>query len=281
MIKFARKWGSETGRNEIICMENSFHGRTLATLAATGRNKYRKGFGPDMPGFKFVPFNNIEELEKAIDEKTAAVFLEPVQGEGGVIPATPDFLRQTRAMCDEKQILLMFDEVQTGLGRTGYFYGWQSYGVEPDALSLAKALGNGFPIGAFIVNRKFAHVLGTGSHASTFGGSPLACAAGCAVIDTIRGDKLLANCQKQSHYLKQSLISLQTSVNTIKEIRTRGLMVGIELTIEAKEVLPLLHDRGLIAITAGENVLRLLPPLIVTNEQIDEAIGIIKESIGG
>ncbi|OGV34759.1 MAG: acetylornithine aminotransferase [Lentisphaerae bacterium GWF2_45_14] len=280
LIKFARKWGSDKDKYEIIAMENSFHGRTLATLAATGRSKYRKGFHPDMPGFKFVPFNDIDAIKNAIGPNTAAVMLEPIQGEGGIIPADPAYLTELRALCDEKNVLLMFDEVQCGIGRTGYFYAWQGYGIEPDALSMAKALGNGFPIGAFVVKRKYAEVLAPGTHGSTFGGTPLACAAACAVIDAIHNEKILENCQTQGHYMKKKLAELQGRFGSVvKDIRVRGLMIGIVLDRNASELLPDLMENGLLALSAGENVLRLLPPLTVTEKEIDQALSIIEETI--
>lgn len=279
LIKFARKWGSPQGKNGIISMNDSFHGRTLATLAATGRSKYRQGFAPDMQGMKQVEFNNLDALAAAIDEKTAAVILEPVQGEGGIIPANADYLKDVRELCDRTGILLMFDEVQCGMGRSGYFYAWQSYGVEPDALSLAKALGNGFPIGAFMVKRQYANTLTVGTHASTFGGTPLACAAANVVIDTMHHENILANCQTQSHYIKGKLNALKSRHAAIVDVRIRGLMIGIELSYAAAKLLPGLQQRGMIALSAGETVLRLLPPLNVTTDEIDKAIAMIDDEL--
>jgi acetylornithine/N-succinyldiaminopimelate aminotransferase len=279
LIKFARKWGEPQGKNEVISMQDSFHGRTLATLSATGRSKYRKGFAPDMPGIKQVEFNNLKALEDAIDEKTAAVILEPIQGEGGIIPAEVEYLKGVRELCDRKEVLLMFDEVQCGMGRSGYFYAWQGYGVEPDALSLAKALGNGFPIGAFMVKRQYATTLTVGTHATTFGGSPLACAAANAVIDSMHHENVLANCQNQSHYIRGKLNELKSKHPTIVDIRMRGLMIGIELTCAAGELLPELQKQGLLALSAGETVLRLLPPLNVTSGEIDQAILMIDNEL--
>lgn len=275
MIKLARKWGSNKGKYEIIVMDESFHGRTLATLAATGRSKYRNGFAPDMPGFVHVPFNNIEAVEKNINEKTCAVLLEPVQGEGGIIPAEGEYLKALRKLCDEREILFLFDEVQCGMGRTGTFFAYQGYGIEPDAVSLAKALGNGFPIGAFIIKRKFSDVLGPGTHASTFGGTPLACAAACAVIDTIDKDNILQNCAKQGDYLYSRLDALAKENSYIREIRGRGLMLGIVLDCPANELRKIAAQNGLLVLTAGENVLRLLPPLIVSASEIDTAVAIL------
>jgi acetylornithine/succinyldiaminopimelate/putrescine aminotransferase len=275
MIKFARKWGSDKGKYEIISMVDSFHGRTLATLAATGRSKYRKGFAPDMPGFKQVPFNDIEALKEAINDKTAAVMLEPVQGEGGIMPSCPEYLKEVREICDEKGILLLFDEVQCGMGRTGTFFAFQSYGVEPDAVSMAKALGNGFPIGAFIIKRKWADTLVVGEHASTFGGTPLACAAANAVVDVIDSENILDNCLKMGEYLTAELEKLAEKYDFIEKIRGRGLMLGVVCDRAPGVLLPLLLEEGLIALTAGENVLRLMPPLNLTKEEADCAIQIM------
>lgn len=277
LIKFARRWGFEQGKYEIIAMEDSFHGRTLATLAATGRAKYRHGFSPDMPGFTFVPYNNLDAIKKAITPQTAAVMMEPVQGEGGIIPADPDYLRQVRELCTEKNILLLFDEVQCGMGRTGNFYAWQGYGIQPDALSMAKALGNGFPIGAFIVGRKYAEVLQPGMHASTFGGSPLACAAALAVIEYIDSHKVLQNCSEQGAYLMEKLTAMIGKYPVVKGVRGRGLMLGVVLDRPAAQVLPLLREKGLLALSAGETVLRLMPALTLTRQEADEAVAIIDQ----
>lgn len=275
MIKFARKWGSGKGKSEIISMVDSFHGRTLATLAATGRSKYRKGFAPDMPGFKQVPFNDIEALRTAITDKTAAVMLEPVQGEGGILPSCPEYLKTVRALCDEKGILLLFDEVQCGMGRTGTFFAFQSYGVEPDAVSMAKALGNGFPIGAFIVKRKWADTLVVGEHASTFGGTPLACAAASAVIDVMDSEGVLENCREMGDLIMRELQKIAEKYDFIKTVRGRGLMLGVVCDRPAAELIPLLLDAGLIALTAGETVLRLMPPLNVSREEAETALAIM------
>lgn len=275
LIKLARKWGSDQGKYEIIAMNDSFHGRTLATLAATGRSKYRKGFSPDMPGFKFVNFNDLEGVKAAISEKTAAVILEPVQGEGGIIPADKNYLKALRALCDEKNILLLFDEVQCGMGRTGRLFAWQSFGVKPDALSMAKAIANGMPMGAMICRRKLAGVLTPGTHASTFGGTPIVSAAACAVIDTILADNLLENCREQGKFLLAALKKLMKKHPCIQAVRGIGLMVGAVLDSPAAPVLALLREKGMLALSAGETVLRLVPPLIVTREQCEQAIGLI------
>jgi predicted acetylornithine/succinylornithine family transaminase len=279
LIKFARKWGSDKGRYEIIVMNDSFHGRTLATLAATGRAKYRKGFQPDMPGFKFVDYNDLSQVRKAITSKTAAVMLEAVQGEGGVIPATDKYLQGLRRLCDQKGILLLFDEVQCGFGRTGDLFAWQHSGITPDAFSMAKAIANGFPMGAMLCRREHAGVLTPGTHASTFGGTPLACAAACAVIDTILHDKLLENCRTQGEFLMKRLGAFAKKYSCVKGVRGRGLMIGVVLDRPASELLPLLREKGLIALSAGETVLRLVPPLIVTREECETALEIIESAL--
>ena len=277
LIKLARKWGNERGKNEIITMEDSFHGRTLATLAATGRAKYRKGFGPDVQGFSQVPFNDFEALKNAVREKTAAVLMEPVQGEGGIIPADPAYLKAVREFCNEKGILLLFDEVQCGTGRTGTLFAWQNYGIEPDALSMAKAIGNGFPLGCMIAQRKYSDVLTPGTHASTFGGTALACAAGCCVVDLLCEGGVLENCRKQGEYLMKRLTPMIEKYPFVKDVRGKGLMIGIELTFApSAEVLPALREKGLIALPAGETVLRLVPPLVVTEGECEKAVQIIE-----
>ena len=279
MIKFARKRGSESGRNEIIVMEESFHGRTLATLAATGRAKYREGFAPDMPGFTHVPFNDLEALNAAITEKTCGILIEPIQGEGGVYPATQEFLSKARELCDKHDLLLMFDEVQSGMGRTGKYFAWQNYNIEPDVFSLAKALGNGFPIGAFIVKDKYKDVLGVGSHASTFGGTPLACSAALAVIETLDDENILQNCNIQSKRIIEGLCELKDKYNIIQEVRGSGLMIGAVLDRNAASIRKAAEELGLLVLTAGENVLRLLPPLTINEEEITIALAILDKAI--
>ncbi|MFZ2653372.1 MAG: aspartate aminotransferase family protein [Victivallales bacterium] len=279
MIKFARKWGSAKGKFEIIVMEDSFHGRTLATLAATGRSKYRAGFSPDMPGFVHVPFNDVSAIEKKINDKTCAVLLEPVQGEGGILPAKQEYLKAVRELCNKHGLLLMYDEVQCGMGRTGTFYAWQGYGVQPDALSMAKALGNGFPIGAFMVKREFGTVLGPGTHASTFGGTPLACAAALAVVEAFDSENILDNCVKQGEFLMSGLAKLAKKYKMIQEVRGKGLIIGVVLDKPANDLKKIACSKGLLVLTAGETVLRLLPPLNVSKKEAEEALHIIEESL--
>ncbi len=277
LIKLARKWGSDKGKYEIIAMNDSFHGRTLATLAATGRAKYRKGFGPDTQGFSHIPFNDLNAAKAAVTDKTAAILLEPVQGEGGILPATQEYLEGMRKLCDDKGILLLFDEVQCGTGRTGTLFAWQNYHVQPDALSMAKALGNGVPIACMIAQRKLENILTPGTHASTFGGTPIACSAACAVLDELLHGGVLENCRKQGAYLMNALNALKPKYPFIREVRGKGLMIGVDLTFPATEILPALREHGLIALSAGESVLRLLPPLIVTEAECAEAVKRIDE----
>jgi len=279
MIKLARRWGHPQRRHEIIAMDHSFHGRTLATLAATGRSKYRDGFQPDMAGFVHVPFNDIDAVAAAINDRTAAILLEPIQGEGGVIAADRDYLFAVRELCNRHGILLLFDEVQSGMGRTGELFAYQNYGVEPDAMSMAKALANGFPLGAFEVRNEFAAALPPGTHASTFGGNPLACAAGIATFETFIDDKVLENCRRMSAYLKQRLQALVTNHACVKGVRGMGLMLGLELDRPAADLVVLARDRGLLCLTAGETILRLLPPLIIQETDADEAIDILDDAL--
>ena len=279
LIKLARKAGNERGRNEIIVMNDSFHGRTLATLAATGRSKYRKGFQPDMPGFRFADYNSVESIREAINEKTAAVMLEPVQGEGGLIPSKPGYLQAVRDLCDEHGIMLLFDEVQCGMGRTGSFFAWQHFGVKPDALSMAKALGNGFPVGAMLASEKYAKILTPGTHASTFGGTPLACAAACAVIDAYDREKVLDNVRERSAYLMEKLQGFVGKYPGVKGVRGVGLMLGLLLDRPAASILAALREEGMIALSAGETVLRLVPPLTITQEECEKAVALMDRAL--
>ncbi len=272
MIKFARKIGNAKGRNEIISMNDSFHGRTLATLAATGRSKYRKGFEPDMPGFTQVPYNDLDAVRNAVTPRTCAVLLEVVQGEGGILPADAAYLRGLRQLCDEQGILLLLDEVQSGMGRTGTMFAWQSFGVEPDAFSLAKAIANGFPMGAFAVRRKYADTLTPGTHASTFGGSPLAAAAALAVQQAFDDEHILDNCRERGQYLMDRLRAITAPYSFVRTVRGLGMMIGVVLDREAAPLAQLLLEHGLIVLTAGETVLRLLPPLNLTKAEADEGL---------
>lgn len=281
LIKLARRWGNtqSDGKNNIIAMENSFHGRTLATLAATGRSKYRVGFQPDMPGFDFATYNDLDSVKAKITPRTAAILVEPVLGEGGVVPATPQFLTGLRQLCDENNLLLLFDEVQTGMGRTGKFFAHQHFGVVPDAMSMAKALGNGIPLAAFEVQQRLADVLTPGTHASTFGGTPLACAAGIAVFETLEQDNVLANANAMGELFEQELTFLKAKHSYVTDIRRLGLMIGVDVGEKVKAIQEECRKRGLLVLTAGEQTLRLMPALTINREQVLEGIAILAEAM--
>jgi acetylornithine/N-succinyldiaminopimelate aminotransferase len=270
LFKLARKFGN--GRYEVLTFQESFHGRTLAGISATGQEKVKKGFEPMVDGFRHVPFNDLDAVAKAVGPKTAAILLEPIQGESGIRPAKAEFLRGLRRLCDERELLLMFDEVQCGVGRTGEFCGFKAIApdVVPDAISWAKGLAGGFPIGAIWARKPFADLLGPGTHASTFGGTPLACAVSLAVLDQV--EKLLPNVREVGKHFIEKLRGLP-----VKEVRGLGLMIGVELNVEAKPVIAKLAERGLIAVIAGTHVIRFLPPLNITRADVDEAVRKLKE----
>jgi acetylornithine/N-succinyldiaminopimelate aminotransferase len=278
-IKFSRRFGK--GRYEIISFENSFHGRTLAALAATGQKKYRNGFGPLPDGFKIVKFNDIEAVKNAITDNTVALMLELIQGEGGVNVADKDFILELRRICNEKNLLLIVDEVQTGLGRTGKLFCYQHYGITPDIMTLAKALGGGLPIGVMVVKKDIADILGPGTHASTFGGSPVICKAALAVLRAIQKERLLTNAQNLGEYLFSKLDNLRQKYAIIREVRGTGLMVGIELNIEGKPVVEKCQELGLLINCTQGRVLRLMPALNITKKEIDKAISILDRVFKG
>lgn len=278
-IKFSRKFGR--GRYEIITFTDSFHGRTLAALSATGQKKYQDGFAPLAEGFKVVEFNNIELVKNAITDKTVAVMLELIQGEGGINVAQKDFVLGLRKLCDEKNLLLIVDEVQTGIGRTGKMFCYQHYGITPDIITLAKALGGGLPIGAMVVRYDIADILGPGMHASTFGGSPLVCAASLAVFKAIKKENLLNNAMKMGEYLFLKLKELKDKFNIIKDVRGMGLMAGIELGIEGKAIVERCIQKGLLINCTHDKVLRIMPALNVTKKEIDKAMDILNLALEG
>jgi len=278
-IKFSRKFGQ--GRYEIITFENSFHGRTLGTLAATGQKKYQEGFSPLPEGFKIVKFNDIEAVKSVITDKTVAIMLELIQGEGGINVAEKDFVLELRKICNDKNLLLIIDEVQTGMGRTGKLFCYQHYGITPDIMTLAKALGGGLPIGAMVVKKEIADTLGAGTHASTFGGGPVICKAALAVLRAIQEEKLLANAQKMSEYLFEKLNALKNKYSIIKEVRGMGLMFGVELNIEGKMIVEKCIEKGLLINSTHDKVLRLMPALGITKKEIDKAIDILDSVLKG
>ncbi|MEW6063755.1 MAG: acetylornithine transaminase [Bacillota bacterium] len=281
-IKLARKYAKVNlgpDKYEIITATNSFHGRTLAAVTATGQTKYQKGFDPLPPGFNYVPYNDLAALEQSIGPQTCAVMLEPVQGEGGVIPAHPAYLEGVAGLCKEKGLLLIFDEVQCGLGRTGKFLAYQHYQVEPDIITLAKALGGGFPIGAMLAKDHVASAFQPGDHASTFGGNPLACAAALAAMETILQDGVQENAQSMGEYFKNQLTTLAQKYPYVKEVRGLGLMLGMELAIEGKDIVARCLEQGLLINCTNGNVLRFLPPLIITRDEVDQAVAILDQAM--
>ncbi|RKY42433.1 MAG: aspartate aminotransferase family protein [Candidatus Makaraimicrobium thalassicum] len=271
-IKLARRYGNPD-RYEIITMEKSFHGRTLATLTATGQDKVKEGFSPLPEGFKHVPFNDIDAFTDAVTDKTAAVIIEPIQGEGGINVADEMYMRDLSCACRRKDILLIVDEVQTCMGRTGEMFAYKHFGIEPDAMTLAKSLGGGLPIGALVVNKKFVDVLKAGSHASTFGGSPIVCAAALGVFEAIEEDDLLENVAEMSEYLITRLNELKEKHPVIKMVKGKGLMIGVELDIEdAAGIVGACMKEGLLINCAQKNILRIMPPITVTKKNVDAAI---------
>ncbi|MFH1783177.1 MAG: aspartate aminotransferase family protein [Candidatus Omnitrophota bacterium] len=279
-IKLVRAYGTPKGKYEIITMENSFHGRTLATITATGQPKYQKGFEPLPGGFKSIAFNDMHALKNAIDtHKTAAIMLELIQGEGGINVADEVYIKEIRRICDKLDLILVIDEVQTGMGRTGKMFCFEHYGIEPDIMTLAKSLGGGLPIGAIVANKKLQDVFKPGMHASTFGGSPIACSASLAVFEAIKEERLIANTVKMGEYLAERLEELKIEKPIIKEIRGKGLMIGVELKIEGNDIVKAcIKERLLINCTHG-NVLRFMPAMIVTKKEIDQAMDILEKVI--
>ncbi|ADU75562.1 acetylornithine aminotransferase [Acetivibrio thermocellus AD2] len=275
-IKLARIYFKKKGmpeKYEIITLEKSFHGRTLATIAATGQDKYQKPYCPLTPKFLKVPINDLEALEKAINSSTCAVMIEPIQGESGVNLTSVEYMKGVRKLCDEKGILLIFDEVQCGLGRTGKLFAYEHFGVEPDIFTLAKALGGGFPIGALCAKEHVASAFEPGDHGSTFGGNPLACTAALAALDVIIEEGLVENSAKMGTYFMSKLSELAEKYSIIQEVRGKGLMIGVQLSIDAAvEIKNKCFEKGYLIGSIGNNILRMLPPLIVTEQDIDGMI---------
>lgn len=274
-VKLARKYGHDKGRYEVITMTKSFHGRTLAMITATGQDKVKKGFEPLPEGFIHVAFNDIEAVREAITKKTIAVMLEPVQCEGGINIADPGYIKGLRRICDETDIVLIFDEVQTGMGRSGEMFCYKNYGVVPDVMTLAKALGGGLPIGACVAREKFQDVLTPGTHASTFGGSPIVCAAALAVFDAIKKEKLLANAKRSGLYLCRKLEQLKKKHRFVKAVKGVALIIGVELSIKADDIYNECLKEGLLINCTQDTVLRIMPPLTVTKPEMDKAVAIL------
>lgn len=277
-IKLARRYGHErygAARYEIITMKNSFHGRTLAMVTATGQEKVQKGFEPLMPGFAYAPFNDFTAIESLVTERTAAIMLEPIQAEGGVHVADREYLRNLRQLCTQKDILLIFDEIQTGMGRTGTLFAYEQLGVQPDIMTLAKGLAGGVPIGACLAKDAVAAAFTPGSHASTFGGNPLACAAALAVCHVLLEGPVLENAKRMGEYLAKGLADCKNRFRLVQEVRGLGLLQGMELTIDARTVVADALARGVLLNAANEHVLRMVPPLIMTQPEIDRLLDLL------
>jgi predicted acetylornithine/succinylornithine family transaminase len=271
-IKLARRYSWKKygeGRSTIIAMENSFHGRTMATLSATGQPKFHEGFAPLHPGFVHVPFNDIKALQKHIDKKTCAVMIEPIQAEGGVYVANKEYIKKARDITKDQDVLLIFDEVQTGMGRTGKFFAYEHYGVEPDVMSLAKALGNGFPVGAMVAKDAVMRAFEPGTHASTFGGNPMAASAVIATINTLLEENVIKNCTEVGKYLYNGLTALKKKFPFVVDIRGMGLIWGIEVTVNGDEIVKEFLKEGVILNCTKGKILRLAPPLVVKKEEVD------------
>ena len=279
-IKLARKWGAANGgRYEIVTMRQGFHGRTLATVTATGQAWCQEAYNPLPVGFAYADFNNLDSVKAAITDKTVAIMLEAVQGEGGVTPATDEFMKGIRALCDEKNLLMICDEVQSGMGRTGTWFAWQGYGVKPDLFTCAKAIADGIPMGALVSNAKLADTFTVSSHASTFGGNPVAAAAALAVIDVIESEGLLANAVEMGKLLKEALQGFVDQYDKLLEVRGKGMMLGLVVDGNPKEVVDALAAQGLLALVAGKNVVRFLPPLVLKEEDLEEAVDMISDAL--
>ena len=279
-LKLARRWGhANGGRFEIVSTLGSFHGRTFGTLSATGQEKYHEGFQPLVPGFKLVPYDDLAAIERAIDPKTAAVIVEPIQGEGGVVMPRPDYLGRLREICDRAKLLLIVDEVQTGMGRTGKLFGYQHSGIKPDIITLAKALGGGIPIGAMVARTEVASVLTPGTHGSTFGGNPVASAAALAVFDALEQDGVIANAAEIGQYMINRLRDISKECPAVREVRGQGMIIGVALKQPAKPVVDACFRERLIVNGTADTILRLLPPLTLTRDEADIGLSIIERAL--
>ena len=281
-LKLAKKYAyNKDGStdHEIISMNNSFHGRSLGALSVTGNNEYQKAFKPLIEGIKFAEFNNLESVKNQITQKTCAIIIEPVQGEGGIYPATHEFLHGVKALCEENDILLIFDEIQCGMGRTGSLFAFHQYGVTPDIMTAAKALGCGLPVGAFLANEKASSAMVPGDHGTTYGGNPLVCCAVSKVLDLFESSKIINHVNEIVPYFENELDKLVDEYDFIVERRGMGLMQGIEFSYHVNDIILKAQELGLLIISAGKNIIRFLPPLIITEEHIDEMIEKLKSAI--
>lgn len=282
-IKLARKYAKDKiskDKYEIITMLDSFHGRTFATISATGQEKVKKGFEPILPGFKYVRLNDIQELKSAVTDKTCAVMLEPIQGEGGVKSADSSYMKELREFCSANDLLLIFDEIQTGIGRTGKLFAYEHYGVEPDIMTLAKGLANGLPLGAVLAKEEITESFVPGTHASTFGGNPLCCAAAVATLNTILKEDYLKKCSESGVYFRNKLNGLKGKYHFIKDVRGEGLLIGLELDFPGADIVKKCFDKGFIINCVMENVLRFLPSFLISNDEIDMLIELLDEIFG-
>ncbi len=282
-IKLVRKYFHNRGedRFQVISMEKSFHGRTMAAMAATGQKKIREGFEPLLEKFSYVPFNDVDAVRRAIVPRTAAIMIEPIQGEGGVILPSDGYIKELKALCKEEGILLIFDEIQVGMGRTGRLFAYEHYGVMPDIMTLAKGLAGGIAIGAMLATDDVASAFTPGSHASTFGGNPIAASAGIASVNAIIEENILDNCRKIGTYLFERLDGLKRKYHFIRETRGKGLIIGMELDIPGADIVNICLQKGLLINCIGEKILRFLPPLTVTETEVDEMIGILSTVLDG
>lgn len=282
-IKLARRYSEEKfgkNRHVIITMKGSFHGRTMATLSATGQKKIKKGYDPLLSGFRFVPFNDLQGLMDAIDGSVCALMLEPIQGEGGVVCPDPGYLKGVREICDERDLLLIFDEVQVGMGRTGALFAYEHDGIAPHIMTLAKALGNGLPIGAMLAVEEISSAFGPGSHATTFGGTPLVTAVSEAVVRSLLEDGWIEHCRRMGDYFTNKLLDLQNKYDFLKEVRGKGLILGIELDRECASIVQGCLEKGFLINCAQDTVLRFIPPLIIKEDEIDRLIAALDEAFG-
>ena len=282
-LKAARKYAYlKDGRtdHEILAMEHSFHGRTFGALSVTGNPHYREAFEPMIGNIRFAQLNDYDSVLSQVTDKTCAIIMETVQGEGGIYPAQEEFLKKVRALCDEKDILLILDEIQCGMGRTGYMYAWQRYGVKPDIMTTAKALGCGVPVGAFLMTEKVgAHSLTSGDHGTTYGGNPLACAAVSKVLDLFEKDNIIDNVRQVGAYLEEKLAALVDNYDFIEAHRGVGLMQGLVFSIPVGDIISRALEKGLILINAGTNIIRFVPPLVITRENVDDMIVILRDCL--
>lgn len=284
-IKLAKKYAylkDGSTDHEIIAMQHSFHGRSMGALAVTGNRHYQEAFGPMIPGIKFAQYNNLASVEELVNDKTCAIIFETVQGEGGIYPAKPEFIKGVRKLCDEKGILLILDEIQCGMGRTGTMFAYEQYGVKPDILTVAKALGCGVPVGAFLAREEVAKALVPGDHGTTYGGNPLACAAAVKVLELFKKQNVLDNVKKVSAYLEKKLDEIVAEYDYVVERRGLGLMQGLEINTNVKDlkkVIAACLDNGLILFTAGTNVIRFVPPLVISEADVDEMITKLKKAL--